>query len=191
MGYATNSVVIPALIGKGGLIISDALNHASIVAGVRASGAKVKVFRHNDTRHLEDVLRASIAEGQPRSHRPWKKVRGGGREGWNKGEAWGERWKRLCILPPLRLLAFCELFLPEPFQQILIIVEGIYSMEGEACTLKEIVEVKKKYKAYLYLDEAHSIGALGRSGRGCCEHWGVDPADVDIMMGEVGGCGQH
>ena len=70
------------------------------------------------------------------------------------------------------------------YSQIIIIVEGIYSMEGEACNLKEIIEVKKKYRAYLYLDEAHSIGALGRSGRGCCEHWGVNPADVDIMMGE-------
>ena len=100
MGYATNSVVIPALIGKGGLIISDALNHASIVAGVRASGAKVKVFRHNDTRHLEDVLRASIAEGQPRSHRPWKKVRGGGPERWNKGGArGGGDEKILCNFP--------------------------------------------------------------------------------------------
>ena len=74
MGYATNSAVIPALVGKGSLIISDALNHASIVVGARASGAKVKVFRHNDSRHLEDVLRESIAEGQPRTHRPWKKV---------------------------------------------------------------------------------------------------------------------
>ncbi len=74
MGYATNSAVIPALAGKGCLIISDALNHASIVVGARSSGAKVKVFRHNDAAHLEDVLRASIAEGQPRSHRPWKKV---------------------------------------------------------------------------------------------------------------------
>lgn len=93
-------------------------------------------------------------------------------------------------------------------------------MEGEVCRLKEIVEVKKKYKAcgtsspfpqsypweqrlllqecglvlkrqkrrslvaqaYLYLDEAHSIGALGRTGRGVCEHTGVDTNDVDIMV---------
>ena len=68
----------------------------------------------------------------------------------------------------------------------MIIVEGIYSMEGETCNLPQIVEVKKKYGVYLYLDEAHSIGALGRTGRGVCEHWGVDPMDVDIMMG---GCG--
>ena len=113
---------------------------------------------------------------------------GGMEQGSSRG--WGDE-KILCNFPPLCLPTLCELFLPLPCHQILIIVEGIYSMEGEACTLKEIVEVKKKYKAYLYLDEAHSIGALGRSGRGCCEHWGVDPADVDIMMGEVGGCGQH
>lgn len=59
---------------QGCLVISDQLNHASIVTGARASGAKVKVFRHNDAAHLEAVLRTSIAEGQPRTHRPWKKV---------------------------------------------------------------------------------------------------------------------
>lgn len=74
MGFATNSASIPALAGKGTLVLSDALNHTSIVAGVKASGAKVKVFRHNDIKHLEVLLRYSIAEGQPRTHRPWKKV---------------------------------------------------------------------------------------------------------------------
>lgn len=57
-------------------------------------------------------------------------------------------------------------------------------MEGEVCALPEIIAVKKKYGAYLFLDEAHSIGAMGVRGRGVCEHWGVDPKDVDIMMGE-------
>uniref|UniRef100_A0A7S0S4U8 serine C-palmitoyltransferase n=1 Tax=Chlamydomonas leiostraca TaxID=1034604 RepID=A0A7S0S4U8_9CHLO len=151
MGYATNSATLPLLAGKGCLIISDQLNHASIVAGARASGAKVKVFRHNDARHLGEVLRASIAEGQPRMNRPWKKI--------------------------------------------LVVVEGVYSMEGEVCALPEIVAVKKQYGAYLYLDEAHSIGALGPHGRGVCEHWGVDPADIDIMMGtftkSFGSCGGY
>lgn len=55
--------------------MSDALNHTSIVAGVKSSGAVVKVFRHNDMAHLEKLLRFHIAEGQPRTHRPWKKVR--------------------------------------------------------------------------------------------------------------------
>jgi serine palmitoyltransferase len=67
---------------------------------------------------------------------------------------------------------------------VVIIVEGIYSMEGETAALAPIVALKKKYRAYLYLDEAHSIGAMGRSGRGLCEAAGVDPRDVDVLMGE-------
>eukprot|EP00475_Leptophrys_vorax_P034717 TRINITY_DN56422_c0_g1_i1.p1 TRINITY_DN56422_c0_g1~~TRINITY_DN56422_c0_g1_i1.p1 ORF type:complete len:504 (+),score=29.29 TRINITY_DN56422_c0_g1_i1:155-1666(+) len=151
MGFATNSLTLPALVGKGSLIISDSLNHCSIIAGARASGAGIKVFQHNVPENLEQVLRTAIAEGQPRTHRPWKKV--------------------------------------------LIVVEGIYSMEGEVCRLPEIVEIKKKYKAYLFLDEAHSIGALGKTGRGVCEATGVDPADVDVLMGtftkSFGSCGGY
>lgn len=139
MGFATNAASIPALVGPGCLVLSDALNHTSIVAGVRASGATVKVFRHNDVAHLEALLRFHIASGQPRTHRPWRKV--------------------------------------------VIIVEGIYSMEGETAVLAPIVALKKKYRAYLYLDEAHSIGAMGRSGKGLCEAAGVDPRDVDVLMG--------
>jgi serine palmitoyltransferase len=139
MGYATNSTSIPALLGKGSLILSDALNHTSIVNGARASGAVVSVFRHNDPKHLEQVLRSKIAEGQPRTHRPWKKI--------------------------------------------MVMVEGIYSMEGEIVNLRAIVDVCKKYKAYTYVDEAHSIGALGKTGRGICEYSGVDPSEIDILMG--------
>ena len=64
-----------------------------------------------------------------------------------------------------------------------MVVEGLYSMEGEICNLKPIIEVCKRYKAYSYVDEAHSIGALGATGRGVLEHSGVKPSDVDIMMG--------
>jgi serine palmitoyltransferase len=70
-----------------------------------------------------------------------------------------------------------------PWTKIMVMVEGIYSMEGIICNLKEVVRLCKKYRAYLYVDEAHSIGALGRTGRGVCEHCGVNPADVDILMG--------
>jgi len=139
MGFGTNSTGIPALIGKGGLIISDSNNHSSLVSGARSSGAKIMVFKHNDPEDLEAVVRRAIVSGQPRTHRPWNRI--------------------------------------------LIVVEGIYSMEGEICPLQEIVRIKKKYKCYLYLDEAHSIGALGATGRGVCEHTGVDPNDVDILMG--------
>lgn len=151
MGYVTNSAIIPILIGKGGLIISDSLNHSSIVNGARGSGATVEVFQHNTPSHLEKKLREQIAEGQRRTHRPWKKI--------------------------------------------IVVVEGIYSMEGELCKLPEIVAICKKYKAYLYLDEAHSIGAVGQTGRGVCELLGVDTADVDIMMGtftkSFGSCGGY
>ncbi|WCJ36329.1 Long chain base biosynthesis protein 2a [Euphorbia peplus] len=139
MGYVTNSAILPVLMGKGALIISDSLNHNSIVNGARGSGATIRVFQHNTPSHLEKVLREQIADGQPRTHRPWKKI--------------------------------------------MVIVEGIYSMEGELCNLPEIVAICKKYKAYVYLDEAHSIGAVGKTGRGVCELLGVDTADVDIMMG--------
>jgi serine palmitoyltransferase len=61
-GFGTNSTTIPALVGKGSLIISDTLNHTSIVNGCRASGAYIRTFHHNDCKSLERVLRDSIAK---------------------------------------------------------------------------------------------------------------------------------
>ncbi|KAH0621866.1 hypothetical protein JD844_023556 [Phrynosoma platyrhinos] len=58
-----------------------------------------------------------------------------------------------------------------------------FSMEGSIVRLPEIVALKRKYKAYLYLDEAHSIGAVGPTGRGVVEYFGMDPSDVDVLMG--------
>ncbi|KAF6017867.1 SPTLC2 [Bugula neritina] len=139
MGFGTNALNIPVLGGKGTLLISDALNHASLVLGARLANSTIKVFKHNDLKHLEEILRNAIVNGQPRSHRPWKKI--------------------------------------------IIIVEGIYSMEGSIVKLPEIIALKKKYKAYLYLDEAHSIGALGLTGRGVVEYYGCNPKDIDILMG--------
>lgn len=74
MGFATNSTTIPALVGKGCLVISDELNHSSIRFGVRLSGASVRQFKHNDMNDLEALLREVISQGQPRTHRPWKKI---------------------------------------------------------------------------------------------------------------------
>ena len=74
----------------------------------------------------------------------------------------------------------------EYFQWFMIISKSFCdcpSMEGSIVRLPEVVALKKKYKAYLFLDEAHSIGALGPNGRGVTDFFGVDPADVDIMMG--------
>lgn len=102
MGFATNSTVIPALVEKGCLVISDELNHASIRFGVRLSGANVRTFKHNDMRSLESLLKEVISQGQPKTHRPWKKI--------------------------------------------LVIVEGLYSMEGTLVDLPQIVKLKEKYK---------------------------------------------
>jgi len=121
------------------LILSDSFNHASLIAGCRSSGAKIRVFPHNDPEALERIVRESIINGQHRTHKPWKKI--------------------------------------------LIMVEGIYSMEGDVCKLKEIVKVKNKYRCYLWVDEAHSIGALGKTGRGVCEHSEVDTSEIDLLMG--------
>ncbi|OWK09800.1 SPTLC2, partial [Cervus elaphus hippelaphus] len=115
MGFATNSMNIPALVSKGCLILSDELNHASLVLGARLSGATIRVFKHNS----EFVVKSTLALG----------------------------------------------------------------MEGSIVRLPEVIALKKKYKAYLYLDEAHSIGALGPTGRGVVDYFGLDPEDVDIMMG--------
>ncbi|ELW49868.1 Serine palmitoyltransferase 2 [Tupaia chinensis] len=109
MGFATIfSMNIRALVGKGCLILSDELNHASLVLGARLSGATIRIFKHNSE----------------------------------------------CAI-----------------------------MEGSIVRLPEVIALKKKYKAYLYLDEAHSIGALGPSGRGVVDYFGLDPKDVDVMMG--------
>lgn len=82
-----------------------------------------------------------------------------------------------------------------PWKKVLIVVEGIYSMEGTSCNLPKLVELKNKYRAYLYVDEAHSVGAMGKTGRGICEHHGVNPADIDILMGtfskSFGGAGGY
>jgi len=56
-------------------------------------------------------------------------------------------------------------------------------MEGSIVRLRDVIELKKRYKAYLYLDEAHSIGALGPHGRGVVDYWDCDPKDVDVLMG--------
>ncbi|KAK6169520.1 hypothetical protein SNE40_020560 [Patella caerulea] len=139
MGFATNSMNIPCFMEPGCLLLSDELNHASLVLGSRLTGSAIKVFKHNNMEDLEKKLKNAVVEGQPKTHRPWKKI--------------------------------------------LIVVEGIYSMEGSIVCLPEIIRLKKKYKAYVYLDEAHSIGALGPRGRGVTDYFGIHPSEIDIMMG--------
>lgn len=70
----------------------------------------------------------------------------------------------------------------EPEAVKLIIVDGVFSMEGDLAPLPEIVRLKKKYNASIYVDEAHGLGVFGKNGRGVCDHFGVTD-DVDIIMG--------
>nr|VFK57333.1 MAG: 8-amino-7-oxononanoate synthase [Candidatus Kentron sp. TUN]VFK65620.1 MAG: 8-amino-7-oxononanoate synthase [Candidatus Kentron sp. TUN] len=80
-------------------------------------------------------------------------------------------------------------------ERVLIAVEGVYSMDGDIAPLPRLIRVKQKYKAILMVDEAHSIGVLGKSGAGAREYHRIDPADVDIWMGTLSkalvGCGGY
>ncbi len=131
-GYMANCGIIPALAGRGDVIFSDRLNHASIYDGCRLSRARLVRFRHNDLDHLEGLLR---------------KERGGG--------------------------------------QALIVVESLYSMDGDRCPLKPLVELKEKYGCRLMVDEAHATGVFGAGGGGLIEEDGVVDR-VDIAMGTFG-----
>ncbi|MCA9263682.1 MAG: aminotransferase class I/II-fold pyridoxal phosphate-dependent enzyme [Planctomycetales bacterium] len=81
------------------------------------------------------------------------------------------------------------------YRRVLIIIEGVYSMDGDYPDLRRFVEVKSRHHAWLMVDEAHSIGTMGRSGRGICEHFGVPAHEVDILMGtlskSLGSCGGY
>ncbi|XP_055388037.1 serine palmitoyltransferase 2 [Condylostylus longicornis] len=138
MGFATNALNLPSLISHGCLVLSDEKNHASIILGLRLSGATTKVFKHNNMSDLEEKLRDAVLSGQ-----------GSGK----------------------------------PYKKIFVIVEGVFSMEGTIIRLPELIFLKNKYKAYLYLDEAHSVGAMGSNGRGVVDYYNVNPKDIDILMG--------
>jgi 8-amino-7-oxononanoate synthase len=81
------------------------------------------------------------------------------------------------------------------FERALIVVEGHYSMDGDIPELPALIEVKRRHKCFLMVDEAHSLGVLGRTGRGVAEHFGADPGEVDIWMGTLSktlaGCGGY
>jgi 8-amino-7-oxononanoate synthase len=81
------------------------------------------------------------------------------------------------------------------FERVLIIVEGLYSMDGDTPDLPRLIDIKTRHKAFLMVDEAHSLGVLGRTGRGVGEHFGVSGKSVDIWMGTLSkalaGCGGY
>ena len=71
------------------------------------------------------------------------------------------------------------------YRRTLIITEGVYSMDGDIPDIARLVELKKAYKALLMVDEAHSLGVIGATGRGVIEHCGLQPGDIDILMGTL------
>jgi len=83
----------------------------------------------------------------------------------------------------------------EKHKNALIVAEGLYSMDGDFPDLRRLIEIKKRYGAWLMIDEAHSLGVMGKTGRGSFEHFGVDPKQVDIWMGTLsktlGSCGGY
>ena len=137
-GFTANSGVIPTIMGDDDLIVSDELNHASIIDGVRLSKAGRAVFKHKDVDGLEDVLRDARAKGGPRG-----------------------AWKR-----------------------ILVITDGVFSMDGDIAPLRGIVEVSERYGAAIMVDDAHASGVLGRNGRGTVDHFDLN-GRVDIQVGTL------
>jgi len=132
-GYLANTGIIPALAGRGDLIITDRLSHASIYDGCMLSGARTIRFRHNDLTHLEQILHEKRSQ----------------------------------------------------FNTTLVIVESIYSMDGDRCPLADLVNLKNRYDFLLMVDEAHATGLYGENGSGIIEEDNVSDG-VDIAMGTFG-----
>ena len=143
-GYATSIGTIGALMGKNDVIILDKLVHASIVDAAKLSGAKLRIFAHNDLNDLERILRWSSTF----------RLSGG-------------TLKR------------------ELQPRVLIVTESIFSMDGDAAPLREIVALKEKYGAWLMMDEAHATGIIGQAGRGLAEKLDVS-SQIEIKMGTLG-----
>ena len=130
-GFAANSGLIPQLVDKGDLIISDELNHGSIIDGVRLSGADRAIFKHRDYGNLEDVL--------------------------NEAEK-------------------------ENYRRILIITDGVFSMDGDVARMDAIVNLAEEHGAMTYVDDAHGEGVLGESGRGIGAHYNLE-GKIHVEMG--------
>ncbi|MGI6781818.1 MAG: glycine C-acetyltransferase [Acholeplasmataceae bacterium] len=131
-GFLANLGVIQAITERGDLIISDELNHASIIDGVRLSRADKAVFPHSDMKALEAILK--------------------------------ERRNN--------------------YNEVLIITDGVFSMDGDIANLPEIVRLAKKYDAKVYVDDAHGSGVLGENGRGTVDHFHLH-GQVDYIMGTL------
>jgi glycine C-acetyltransferase len=139
-GFTANTGVIPAVTGEADLIVSDALNHASIIDGMRLSRAPRKIYPHGDTDALRDILRDARETGRPD---------GAG-----------------------------------PYRLILVVTDGVFSMDGDIARLPAIVEAAEAFGAAVMVDDAHASGVLGRHGRGTVDHFGLH-GRVAIQVGTL------
>jgi glycine C-acetyltransferase len=149
-GFTANSGVIPTLTGEADLIVSDALNHASIIDGMRLSKAPRKVFPHKDMAALGEILRAASERGRED---------GAG-----------------------------------PYRSILVVTDGVFSMDGDIAPLPGIVEAAERYGAAVFVDDAHASGVLGTAGRGSVSHFGLEgrvQAQVGTLSKAVGVLGGY
>jgi glycine C-acetyltransferase len=143
-GFTANTGVIPAVTGETDLIVSDALNHASIIDGMRMSKAPRVVFGHKDVDDLRTKLREARARGRALT---------GGPAG-------------------------------EPYRLILVVTDGVFSMDGDIAPLPGIVEAAEEFGAAVMVDDAHASGVLGKNGRGSVDHFGLD-GRVAIQVGTL------
>lgn len=131
-GFNCNAGTIQAVTEAGDIIISDELNHASIIDGSRLSKAARGIYKHSDMDSLEAILKESR----------------------------------------------------DKYRNILVITDGVFSMDGDIAKLPEIVELAEKYEAMTYVDDAHGSGVLGESGRGTVDHFKLH-GRVDFSIGTL------
>jgi glycine C-acetyltransferase len=139
-GFTANTGVIPAITGVADLLVSDALNHASIIDGMRLSRARREVYPHKDVAALRAILADAVAQGHPETH--------------------------------------------EPYRLILVVTDGVFSMDGDICPLPGIVEAAEEHGAAILIDDAHASGVLGDHGRGTVDHFGLH-GRVAIQVGTL------
>lgn len=139
-GFTANTGVIPTITGETDLIVSDELNHASIIDGMRLSKAPRKVYPHGDVAALRELLR---------------EARERGRDGAGA-----------------------------PYRLVLVVTDGVFSMDGDIAPLPGIVEAAEAFGAAVMVDDAHASGVLGRDGRGSVDYFGLH-GRVAIQVGTL------
>ena len=164
-GYAAALGTLCALLTKGDMIILDKLVHASIVDAARLCGAKLRVFAHNDLNQLEDILKwADTSRGANiAADTASDKSIASAKERLGHAQSLGNG-------RPIR---------------ILVVTESVFSMDGDQAPLREIVELKSRYGAWLMVDEAHATGIYGPNRRGWGEELGIGE-QIEIQMGTLG-----